>query len=119
MKTLKPIATLLLASLIATTSAFADRDEKRGGHDRGRGGFEHHNTRNVTVVNNHRDHRGNWILPLVVGGVLGYALSEPRRESVVYASAAPVVYSPQPTYQERWVYFGDCDCQRRVLVSVR
>jgi hypothetical protein len=119
MKTLKPMATLVLASLIVATSAFADRDERRGGHDRGRSEYEYHNSRNVTVINEHHDHHGNWIVPLVVGGVLGYALSEPRRETVVYASAAPVMYTPQPTYQERWVYFGECDCQRRVLVSVR
>ncbi|AFV98586.1 hypothetical protein B649_11375 [Candidatus Sulfuricurvum sp. RIFRC-1] len=57
----------------------------------------------------------------MIGGVLGYALSEPRRESVTYVSSvrSPVVYTPQPVYEEQWVYFSDCDCQRRVLVPVR
>ena len=113
MKAIRPMSALLSAVMILSVSAYA------GGHDRGER-FEP--SRHVKMSNNYhgnRHHSSNWVIPLVVGGVLGYALSEPRRESVTYVSAAPVVYAPQPVYQEQWVYFSDCDCQRKVLVKVR
>jgi len=101
----------LAAAVLLSSSVHA-----YGGHDRG-GRYE---PRHVKMSNySHNNHRGNWVVPLVIGGVLGYVLSEPRRESVTYVSSAPVVYNPQPTYQEQWVYFSDCDCQRKVLVPVR
>lgn len=91
-----------------------------GGHDRG-GRYEssRHMKMSNYSHNGSRHHGGNWVVPLVIGGVLGYVLSEPRHESVTYVSSAPVVYNPQPTYQEQWVYFSDCDCQRKVLVPLR
>lgn len=77
----------------------------------------HYAPRHVKM--SHSQQHVNWVVPLVVGGVLGYALSEPRRESVTYVQTAysPTVYPP--LYEERWVYFGDCDCQRKVLVKVQ
>lgn len=116
MKTVRPLSALLSAVMILSVSAYAD-----GRHDRG-GRYEY--PRHVKMSNYHDYNRrssGNWVVPLVIGGVLGYALSEPRRESVTYVSSAPapVVYAPQPMYQEQWVYFSDCDCQRKVLVPVR
>lgn len=88
-------------------------------------------------------HGGGWVAPLIVGGMLGYALSRPN---VVYTQPAPtVIYtqpSPQPVivesypgttavqqsaqiieqtpvYEERIVYFDDCKCERKVLVNIR
>jgi len=112
MKPLHLLASVVGVSLILSTSLYADRDRHdRDGHrgwDRGPG--------HTRVSQN--NHHNNWVIPLVVGGVLGYALSEPRRESVTYVRA-PIAYTPQPMYQEEWVYFGDCDCQRKVLVRTR
>jgi hypothetical protein len=93
--------------------------------------------RHVRMAHSH----GDWVVPLVVGGMLGYVLSSPRNETtyvttqptqVVYTSAPParVVYTSAPAstviytqsapiYEERWVYFSDCDCQRKVLVPIR
>ena len=95
---------LMSATVILVSSANA------GHYDRGER-YEHHER-----LSNH--HSSNWVVPLVIGGVLGYALSEPRRESVTYVQSAPIVYRAQPMYQEQWVYFSDCDCQRKVLVRV-
>ncbi len=108
MKPLHLLTSVIGVSLIFSSSLYADRDGHGRGWDRGSG---------HTRVS-HNNHHNNWVIPLVVGGVLGYALSEPRRESVTYARA-PIVYTPQPMYQEEWVYFGDCDCQRKVLVRIR
>ncbi|MDD2781596.1 hypothetical protein [Sulfuricurvum sp.] len=114
MKTIKPWFAVMSAALIITSSVYAS-----GGHDHGRG---YASPKHMKMSNNYHSNRhsnGNWVVPLVIGGVLGYVLSEPRRESVTYVSSVPVVYNPQPTYQEQWVYFSDCDCQRKVLVPVQ
>lgn len=118
MKALRSISAVLSAVMILSVSAYADR------HDNDRGGryvpvhhYSHDNR------GNYHHNGGNWVIPLVIGGMLGYVLSEPNRENVTYVQSvstpAPVIYAPQPVYEERWVYFSDCDCQRKVLVPVR
>lgn len=104
MKKVRPWAVAMTVTAILVSSANA------GHYDRGER-YEHHEW-----MSNH--HPSNWVVPLVIGGVLGYALSEPRRESVTYVQSAPVIYRTQPLYQEQWAYFSDCDCQRKVLVRV-
>ncbi|MFY9141862.1 hypothetical protein [Sulfuricurvum sp.] len=114
MKTFHPINALLSAVLLFSVSANADYRHDRNGR--------YEAPRHVKISNYNRydgHHSGNWVVPLVIGGFLGYALSGPRQETVTYVRSAPVVYSPQPVYEEQWVYFSDCDCQRRVLVPVR
>jgi hypothetical protein len=105
MKKIQPWVALMGAAVLLASSAQA------GYYDRG-GRYEYHER-----LSHHNG--ANWVVPLVIGGVLGYALSEPRRESVTYVQSSPVIYEPQPIYQERWVYFSDCDCQRKVLVPIR
>lgn len=113
MKPLQLFVTILSASAILSTSLYADR-----GYERGGGGRGYHHER---MSYEGGGHRNNWVIPLVVGSVIGYALSSPQRESVTYVQnvQAPVVYAPEPMYQEQWVYFGNCDCQRKVLVRIR
>lgn len=104
---MKTLAIILASALIATTTLSAHG-----------GGGRYEPPRHVKV--SHHNHGANWVVPLVIGGVLGYALSEPRNDRVTYVSSAPVVYAPaQPIYEERWVYFSDCGCERKVLVPVR
>lgn len=122
MKPVRSISAILSAVMILSVSAYADRDDDR----RGRYVPVYHNKTTYYTHDNHRDYHhdgGNWVIPLVIGGMLGYVLSEPNRENVTYVQSvsapAPVIYAPQPVYEERWVYFSDCDCQRKVLVPVR
>lgn len=134
MKPLHTLAAVLAAAMMISSSAYADRDDgyrmeqryDRGydrsyvqRYDRGYDRGYYAPSRHVRMPYNR--HHDNWVVPLVIGGVLGYVLSEPRQETVTYTSTvrAPAVYSAQPVYEERWVYFGDCDCQRKVLVQVR
>ncbi len=109
MKPMHLFISVVGVSLLLSTSLYADRDRHERRWDRG----SHHSRMTYNT------HPNNWVIPLVVGGVLGYAFSEPRRESVTYVQSAPVAYAPQPMYQEQWVYFGECDCQRKVLVRIR
>lgn len=83
---------------------------------------------------------GGWMAPLIIGGAIGYAVSRP---AIVYDASPGLVYgtprtiivqdpsqpnlvqqpvtvsSDEPVYEERWVYFDDCQCERKVLVNIR
>ena len=67
----------------------------------------------------HSHHHGgpNWIAPIVIGGVLGYALAQPR---VVVASPPSVYYPPVPVppygYHYETIVDAGCNCYRTVLV---
>ena len=66
----------------------------------------------------HSHHHGapNWIAPIVIGGVLGYALAQPR----VVASPPQVYYPPVPVppygYHYETIVDAGCNCYRTVLV---
>lgn len=83
---------------------------------------------------------GGWIFPFVLGGVLGSALNRQTvvydtQPTVIYASpprtiirdTIPPVYIQQsddhvisgPVYEERWIYFEDCQCERKVLINTQ
>lgn len=83
---------------------------------------------------------GGWIFPFVLGGILGSATSRQtavydRQPTVIYTSpprtiirnTVPPSYIQQPDddrldapiYEERWVYFEDCQCERKVLINTQ
>jgi len=76
-----------------------------------------------------------WFVPFIFGSMLGASIS---RQPVIYTTQPAVIYTNQPTvvtedyyrvqniqeeqapvYEERWVYFEDCQCERKVLVNVQ
>lgn len=73
-----------------------------------------------------------WIAPFFIGSVLGYSVA---RQPVVYTSTPTVIYTntpinmveerysvqeeESPMYEERWVYFEDCKCERKVLINIQ
>ncbi len=126
---MKKIVSVLLITAVVTTGTLFARGGYYGGGGYHGGGHYH----------------GGWgwglAAPLFIGGALGYAASRP---TVVYESAPNVIYTqPQSTmviqqsspqmiqqttvvpnngggvYEERWVYFDDCKCQRKVLVNMQ
>ncbi|MDD2828340.1 MAG: hypothetical protein PHW18_02060 [Sulfuricurvum sp.] len=75
---------------------------------------------------------GGWIAPFVFGSMIGYS----SRPAVIYEPSPTVVYTTAPQtvviqnddgvdlsvnshYEERMVYFEDCQCERKVLVNTR
>lgn len=83
-------------------------------------------TLNISLANpshhmrpgHHHHARTEWIGPLVIGGVLGYALSQPK---VIVASPPPVyypnTYPPVPYgYHYEQIVDANCNCYRWVLV---
>jgi len=105
---------LLFALVLAlvSTSVFAHGWE-HGGY---RGGYGHYE--------NHYHGGGNWVGPALIGGIIGYELSQPR---TVYVQPQPqVIYQqPQVIYQNpnapmgyHWASILDatCNCYRTVLI---
>lgn len=107
----KIIATLLLAT--ATTSAFADEALRNyyGGHHGGYYGHPHGGYyggyRGYNHYENHYHNSGVDILaPLVIGGVIGYAINESNRQPTIYQQAPQVIYQQAPTVYQKctaWV----------------
>ncbi len=122
---MKRIVLLVTAALLMTNSLQARN------YGRSHGPVAYHG---------HGGYYGNWFIPFVFGGALGYAASRPvimydTAPAVIYTTAPrtmvidnsaayPVVQEvtpaqESPVYEERWVYFDDCKCERKVLVNIQ
>lgn len=62
-----------------------------------------------------------WVAPLIIGGVVGYAIAQPRPvpPPVVYTNPQPVYGPYVPPYGYHWENIVDasCNCYRTVLVQ--
>ena len=97
----KTILVLLLASL--STTAIADSYYNRNYHGHG--------------------NNGDVLLPLIVGGTLGYIIAQPRQQTIIvqepqYAPLPSYVPANEPIYQYQNIYDGNCACYRRALVQI-
>jgi hypothetical protein len=70
----------------------------------------------------YRDGMG-WVVPAIVGGVIGYELNRPRQPEVVVIQPqpvypAPVQVPPAPPYGYHWeaILDASCNCYRTVLI---
>jgi hypothetical protein len=89
---------IVLVLLATSTPVLAD----------GRGHYRHSNS--------------DWLAPLIVGGVVGYVISQPRQQTVIVQQP---IYQPlpqyvpaEPIYQYQDMYDASCRCYRRVLVQI-
>ena len=57
----------------------------------------------------------DWVVPLIVGGAVGYLMAQPR---VVYVTPPPRVISVESVYQYMWITDPQCGCQKQVLIQV-
>jgi hypothetical protein len=91
---------LLLATLLLSLSTTAAADGYYNRHYRGNG--------------------NDVLLPLIVGGTLGYIIAQPR--TIVQPQYVPLPsYVPannEPIYQYQNIYDGNCACYHRVLVQI-
>jgi len=87
----------LVLSMLMATPAFADGwHHQHGGYYRG-GNY-------------------NWVAPLIIGGAVGYALTQPR--TVYVQPQPPVVYQYPPVgYHYETILDAGCNCYRNVLVQ--
>ena len=103
---------LLLVTLLATLSTSALAEE--------------HGRYYAPRYYGHGGGGGNWIAPLVIGGVAGYVLAQPRQPQTVIVQQPQVVqplpsYVPangEPIYQYQNIYDANCNCYQRVLVQI-
>lgn len=58
------------------------------------------------------------MLPMILGGVIGYALSDAKSDSRPSAATSPGVTKGEPVYQYQTIHDAECDCDKRVLVRV-
>lgn len=76
--------------------------------------------------NHHYTHRGhgghyNWVAPIVIGSVLGYAVAQ--RPQPVVVQQPPIVYYPNMAplppvgYHYENILDANCNCYRMVLVQ--
>jgi hypothetical protein len=85
--------------------------------------YRHHHRPHVQHHHHHNHYR--WVAPVIIGGAIGYGLSQPR-----YYSPPTVYYAPQPNYhyvppaytsvpygyREEVRFDAYCNCDRLVLV---
>jgi len=72
------------------------------------------------VAAQHHGH-GSWVAPLVLGGIIGYAITQNQQRQPIQIIPGPVIYpSPiisnvpmQPVYQEVLVWQNDCNCYQK------
>lgn len=97
---------LIAALLLASTSTVAFADGFHGGHYP-HGGYNHGYHGPIYRSGYHSGY-GDILVPMAIGGVIGYAINEANRQpTVVYQQAPTVIYQQQPTvtYQKctAWV----------------
>lgn len=95
-----------MVMLLTATSALAD----------GRGHYDRH-------YYGHGGHSSDWLAPLIVGGVVGYVIAQPRQQTVIvqqpaYQPLPQYVPATEPIYQYQDIYDANCACYRRVLVQI-
>ena len=92
----------ILAVVIVATSLLSGVAHADGYHHGYRGGYGY-----------------GWVAPLVIGGAVGYVVSQPR--TVIVQQQPQVVYVPQPQqvpygYHYENILDANCNCYRVVLV---
>ena len=88
---------IIAALMLISVNAFADRHHYYGG--------------------------GNWVAPLIIGGVIGYEIDRHEEPRTVIIQQQPPVYIqqalPQPPYGYHYTQILDasCNCYKTVLVT--
>jgi hypothetical protein len=106
----KFIFTLVFGSILAMSTLFATMSDARAD------GWRH-----GPRPNHYHGGGYGWVAPLVLGGVVGYAIAQPRPvpPPVVYVNPQPVYGPYVPPYGYHWenVLDANCNCYRTVLVQ--
>lgn len=68
----------------------------------------------IVINDNHMD-TADILMPMLIGGVIGYALADQKDSDKPTTSS---VSKSEPLYQYKTIHDADCNCDRRVLVKV-
>lgn len=107
----------LLLALLLTVSFTVNADPLRGY-------VEHHGHgyRGPVYVQQYHNSTGDVLIPMVVGGVVGYALSnatQPKQVIVQQPQVVQQVQQPTPLYRKDTIYDANCSCYKDVFTQVQ
>lgn len=105
----------LLLALLLTVSMTVNADPLRGY-------VEHHGGyRGPVFVEHYHNSAGDVLVPMVVGGVVGYMISNANQPKQVIVQQPQVVVPQQttPLYRKDTIYDTTCSCNRDVFVQVQ
>ena len=121
---------ILLVSLLSFSMAsMADSDRGEHHRDMHESRYEGPVYRGPVVVheNDHYYHRdtGDVLVPMIIGGVVGYVLAQPKSTPQPQASVPSAsgnsksrIIHGEPLYQYQIIHDMECDCDKRVLNRV-
>lgn len=119
MKHIVKVAISLVMLAIGTAQAGPKNPYGYAGGYYGYPGGHHHGLTRVHGYYNGHNHASEWLVPMIVGGVLVYVLTQPRNTP---AQPQQQVYTgpgnATPVYQYQNIYDEACSCTRRVLVQI-
>ncbi len=98
---MKKIAAAIIVTLMATTSYAGPRDHHY--HHR-----HHHGHKHV-----HRVHTIDWVAPLAIGSVVGYAIASRAEQPQTVIPVQPI---PPTGFRYEQILDANCNCYRLVLV---
>ena len=98
-------ATMLIATSLLMLTGIVHAAGNGHHHHRPMSGHHHHSA-------------GRWIMPLVIGGAVGYAISQQYRPAPAPVLVYPNTLPPAPYgYHYEQIIDANCNCYRWVLVS--
>ena len=104
----------LLAILLLTVSLTANADPLRG-YVEYHGGYH-----GPVYVQQYHNSTGDVLIPMVIGGVVGYAISNASQPKQVVVQQPQVVQQQStPLYRKDTIYDQSCSCYKEVFVQVQ
>lgn len=74
----------------------------------------------LTDPYHHYNSSGDILIPVLVGGVIGYFIAKPKepQQPLIIQRAPATIINGEPIYQYQTIFDTECQCERRVLVRI-
>ena len=106
---------LLLGGSICLALAIASNEAKADEHH----GYHGYHGYHGPVYVEHHNSTGDVLMPMVVGGVVGYMISNANQPKQVVVQQPQVIQQPAPLYRKDTIYDANCSCYKEVFVQVQ